>query len=65
MNEITIAVSLAKDLWNLIHKARHPHFESEIVDAVKGQLAMKLQEAAMQQVPVPPSKPEEDNANAV
>lgn len=63
MGEVTIALSLAKDLWNLIHKARHPHFESEIVDAVKGQLAMKIQEAAMQ--PAAKPEPEVDNANAV
>lgn len=67
MEEVHINVSFARDLWNIIHKAKHPHFESEIVESIKNQLANKIQEAILSARPKEEIKqePVEDNSNAV
>lgn len=47
---ISIGFELAKDIWQLLHDAKHPHHESKVVEAVKNQLATCINDS---QLPVP------------
>jgi hypothetical protein len=40
---ISIGIELAKDLWQLIHDAKHPHHENRVVEQVKNQLNQAIQ----------------------
>ncbi len=44
---ISIAIELAKDLWQLIHDAKHPDHASKVVEGVKNQLGKCIQEAQL------------------
>jgi hypothetical protein len=46
---ISIAIELAKDIWQLLHDAKHPHHESRVVEGIKNQLANSIK-----QVQLPP-----------
>lgn len=56
MDTVAITLTFAQDLWNIIHKARHPHFESEIIDQAKNGLFMVIKNAvdAKNAAEVPP-----------
>lgn len=40
--EISISLYLAKDIYNIINKAKHPHFECEIVEKIKNDLLLAI-----------------------
>ena len=42
---VTFAVELAKDIWQLLHDAKHPDHASRVVENIKDQLSQHIQEA--------------------
>lgn len=67
---VSIPLELAKDVWTLIHDAKHPHHENKIVEQVKTNLGQFIAQsmnshsvAAQQEVEQPeqadPEKKEE------
>lgn len=41
-NNVIISQELAKDLFTLVHDAKHPHHEQKIVEQVKMQLGQAI-----------------------
>lgn len=44
---ISIGIELAKDIWQLLHDAKHPHHESRVVENIKTQLANAVNQAQL------------------
>lgn len=43
--EVIISLYLSQDIYNLINKAKHPHFESEIVERIKNDLLIAIKKS--------------------
>lgn len=44
---ISIGFELAKDIWQLLHDAKHPHHESRVVESVKNQLVKCINDSQL------------------
>ena len=48
--EVIISLYLSQDIYNLINKAKHPHFESEIVEKVKNDLLIAIRKSTEEKI---------------
>lgn len=49
--QISISYNMIKDVLMVINKAKHPHFEHEMIDGLKNQLNGLIQDPLLQKNP--------------